>query len=254
MGSASFHVVAGFLPLLKRLGIASAEDAFQTPHAKVWRSIRERENATIDPPDGSPRLHLKRDKLNLGTTGAASEGAGILTLAAHGLPTATLVAYGTLPDARSFAITEDLCGFAPADQLIRAGTPFNVLAPALGAVAGRLHQQRLFHQDLYLCHFFAKIDGSTVDVRLIDLARVLDRPFCPARWHVKDLAQLVYSTRDLPITSGQLDSFFDHYSAAYGAPITPRMRRLIDFKAGRIARHDIELHRRQPGRDVSIPE
>lgn len=253
MKSAStIQIQPGFEALLAELGIRDGADVFSTSHARVWRSIRERENATIDPPDGAPRLHLKRDKLPLGPKGASSEARGILALKEQGLPTAELVAFGTLPDGRSFSITQDLSGYQPADQLIRSGVSFDQLCQPLADVAGRLHRARLFHQDLYLCHFYVRNVESGFDVRLIDLARVLVRPICFARWQVKDLAQFSYSTRDLAISPGHLNHFFDLYGQAFGGTVTPRFRRLIDFKTTRIAAHDLELHRRQPNRDVTL--
>jgi heptose I phosphotransferase len=247
-----FYVSPPFASLLEQLNIRSAADVFSTPHANVWRSITERENATIDPPAG-PRLHLKRDKRRLPRTrAAAAEADGILAMNEHGLKTANLVAHGHAADGRSFAITEDLTGYQPADVAIRAGVPFEKLLPPLATTAGALHRHKLFHRDLYLCHFMAKGDGAGFDILLIDLARVLVKPFFALRWQIKDLAQFEYSTRDLPIKPAQLDDFFAIYSQAAGTRVSSSLRSKIDAKVSRIARHDLSLHQTQPGRDVSL--
>ncbi len=251
--SETFIINPKYRPALERLGLRSAADVFATSHARVWRSITERENATIDPAD-APRMHLKRDKRRLPPArSAAAEARGIAVLASHGLPTATLIAHGTSADGRSFAITEDLEGYRPADVALRAGSSFESLAAPLARTAGAMHGHRLFHRDLYLCHFMVRQAQSGVDVRMIDLARVLVRPFFAWRWQTKDLAQLVYSTREFGVGGAELQIFFEAYAAAAGGrEVTARRRREIERKVSRIARHDARLHRSQPGRDVSL--
>jgi heptose I phosphotransferase len=130
-----------------------------------------------------------------------------------------------------------------------------LLAPT-AALAARLHASDAFHRDLYLCHFFAKLkdDGGVEDLRLIDCARVLIKPFWRRRWQVKDLSAFAYSTRGHAVRRETLDRWFAEYASAMPRPLTAYARRLIDLKADRIARHDAALRRRQPTRNISIPQ
>src|SRR5262249_32471539 len=62
-------------------------------------------------------------------------------------------------------------------------------------IAVGLHRARLFHKDLYLCHFF--LDHVAAEGRrltLIDLHRLARHRWLASRWRRKDLAQLLYST------------------------------------------------------------
>lgn len=253
-----FRIEPSYEELLRRAGIADAWSVFENPRIRVWRSITERENATIDIPaaDGSvTRLHIKRDKEPQHESSAGAEAAHLLALSSRGIPTASLVAYGKLPDGRSFVITEDLRGYAAADRQIAAGAvAFADLLEPTARLAGRLHASAAFHRDLYLCHFFVRPRDGGVDVRLIDCARVLIRPFWRRRWQVKDLAQFAYSTREHAVSPEELDRWFDAYGAAFGRAVSPYARRAIGLKADWIARHDAALRRRQPGRNVAIPD
>lgn len=255
-----FRVEPHYVDPLRRAGIIDAWAAFEHPSIRVWRSIRERENATLDVerPEGGPplRLHVKRDVEPQHDAPSGAEAAHLIALARRGIPTAALAAYGQLPDGRSFVITEHLAGYEPADKLIAAGgeAMFDRLLRPTAEVAARLHAAEAFHRDLYLCHFFARVEGEPADVRLIDCARVLLKPFWRRRWQIKDLAQFTYSTRSLPVTPAQRDRWFDAYAAALGRPVSAYLRKLVELKADQIARHDRVLRRKQPNRNVSIPD
>jgi hypothetical protein len=253
-----FRVEPLYEDLLRHAGIADAWAVFEHPQVRVWRSIRERENATIDlqRSDGSPvRLHVKRDVEPQHDAPSGAEAAHLLALAQRGIPTPALVAYGKLPDGRSFVITEHLHGHDPADKLLAAGVAtFDELLAPTATLAGRLHASGAFHRDLYLCHFLARRTDGTLEVRLIDCARVLINPFWRRRWQAKDLSQFLYSTREHAVPPEQIDRWFAAYAAAAGAPVPPWLRTLVALRADRIARHDRVLRRKQPARNVSIPD
>jgi heptose I phosphotransferase len=64
-------------------------------------------------------------------------------------------------------------------------------------ITATLHGARLFHKDLYLCHFF--LDASIAAdgagrLTLIDLHRLGEHRWTAARWRWKDLGQLLFST------------------------------------------------------------
>lgn len=69
----------------------------------------------------------------------------------------------------------------------------------MARIALTLHAARLFHKDLYLCHFFLDIDrlergGGPPRLVLIDLHRLSSRRFGSSWLRWKDLGQLLYST------------------------------------------------------------
>lgn len=245
----TFHVAPGYQPLMREIGL-DAEAVWSHPNIKVWRSITERENATLDAtrPDSSPiRLHIKRfHPTKQKTTPADQEAQGIRLLQQANIPTVPLVAWGHLTDGRSFLITEDLAGYRPADQL---GANLEQALPALAQLAAKLHAANLHHRDLYLCHFFVNEQN---EVRLIDAGRVKQLPGRPFRWRwiVKDLAQAAYSM----LEKGWPMEFQRRFLECYSPDQTPALQRAVDRKVRRIARHDHNLRASQPGRNVSIPK
>jgi hypothetical protein len=238
-------------PLVREVGLT---DPFADPRVRVWRSLPDRENATVDHarPDGTTvRLHVKRyPASNPDTLAAEVEGHRLLT-AAH-LPTAPLVAHGRLADGRSFAAFLDLAGYTPADKWLAAGGAFEQLLVPTADLAASLHAAGLHHRDLYLCHFM--LSDDVTDVRLIDVARVarLANPLTRRRWIVKDLAQFWYSTTKLAVTDDQRAAWLARYAERRG--LSPSsLANAVRRKAAAIARHDVRLNRHQPRRNVSIP-
>jgi hypothetical protein len=136
------------------------------------------------------------------------------------------------------------------------GLPFGRLLEPTAALAAKLHQRGLHHRDLYLCHFFAKISGDAVDLRLIDCARVKRLPgfLTRFRWIVKDLAQFWYSSlKHGQIADADRAAWLGHYAEQRGVTSVTRLRRAIERKVGWITKHDAKLNRAQPNRNISIP-
>ena len=253
---AKFHVAPQYQPLMRYVGL-DADAVFTHPAIKVWRSIPERENCTLDAEFGGRkiRLHIKRYRPTTGfTLPADDEAKAIRALIVEQIPTTPLVGWGSLPDRRSFVITEDLAGYEAADKLIEAVMPFEKMLNSTADLAAKLHAHGLHHRDLYLCHFFVKRDDPN-DVRLIDAARVarLGGIFTRARWIKKDLAQFWYSTLSLPITDDERLAWLQRYSEQRSLPSAQPLVKGIERKAKWIARHDRKLSMKQPGRNVSIP-
>lgn len=251
------HVASGFQPAMRQIGL-DAETVFTHPDIRPWRRLSDRENCTLDAAvDGrSIRLHIKRYVRSArNKTPAEEEFAGYQLLLAHGIPTAPLIAWGTLEDGRSFVIFEDLAGFTPADKLIETGTDFSVFQQCTADLAAKLHHAGLHHRDLYLCHFMIKPGGEQTDVRLIDPARVRRLPgfITRGRWIVKDLAQFWYSSLKLPLTEAQRTAWLLRYCQQRQLPGAALMRQNIDRKMRRIARHDAKLNQLEPTRNISIP-
>ncbi len=254
---AKFHVSPQYQPLMRQIGL-DAEAVFAHPHIRVWRSIPERENCTLDTQLNGHliRLHIKRYHPARGFTLPGDEEAqAIRALLVEQIPTAPLVGWGSLPDRRSFVITEDLAGYQAADKLVEGGMPFDRILTATADLAAKLHNRGLHHRDLYLCHFFVRTEDPT-DARLIDAARVarLGGVFTRSRWIRKDLAQFWYSTLALPITDPQRLAWMQRYSEQRGMPSPHLLVEGIQRKVRWIQRHDEKLRRQQPDRNISIPK
>jgi Lipopolysaccharide kinase (Kdo/WaaP) family len=247
-----FRVDPAYQPLFREIGL-DAESVFVDPRIKVWRSLPDRDNCTLDATltDGrAVRLHIKRYP---SPGPAENEVAGHQLLEEQQIPAAQIVAHGRLSNGRSFVILPDLSGYTPADKLVQQGIPFESLLIPTADLAALLHMRGLHHRDLYLCHFMAKIDGDKVDVKLIDTARV--RKFnvlTRHRWIVKDLAQFWFSTLALPITEDQRRRWLDRY-AKQRQLFPTKYRNDIERKVRSIARHDARLNLAQPSRNISLP-
>ena len=74
------------------------------------------------------------------------------------------------------------------------------LVMAVAAFARRFHQSGVVHRDFYLCHLLKSRDPQITSLAVLDLHRALIFPSIPERWRLRDLAALLYSTFDLPIS------------------------------------------------------
>ncbi len=252
-----FHVAPGYQPLMRVVGL-DAEGVFTHPDIKVWRSITERENCTLDCMDADRknlRLHIKRyHAASRKISPAQEEARGIQALMDAAIATVPLVGWGELPDGRSFIISMDLAGYEAADKLLAGGARFDRLRDPTADVAAKLHDAGLHHRDLYLCHFFARVEGEEVDLRLIDAARVRLLPaFLTRRWIVKDLAQFWYSGMQAGVLEEQRRAWLERYARQRRLERFDGLLRSVIKKAAWIARHDAKLRAVQPDRNVSIP-
>ena len=226
-------------------GLSEVAAWFDDPRVRVWRDIRERQNATLDLDDAT-RLHVKRLRPPHGRE-LEAEVQGVRLLESAGITTVPLVAWGTDEGGGGVLVTRDLAGFTPADALLEGGRPFDDLLAPTADVAAKLHAAGLHHRDLYPCHFLLDAAGA---VCLIDAARVGKLPrLTRRRWVVKDLAQFRYGGERAGVAAAQLDAWLDRYA---GGAAPPRLAAAVLRKAARIARHDAALRRRQPGRDASL--
>ena len=164
--SGFYKVEAEHADLVRAAGLTDAMSVFDNPKIVVWRDIKERQNCVLDVDD--KRLHIKRDKAGFSTS--LDEVNGLQLLKKELIPTTPLVGHGKLNDGRGFVITLHLDGYSDCEQLVLAGTLFETLLIPTAQLAGQLHRDGLHHRDLYLCHFFAKVEEDVVGVRLIDAA------------------------------------------------------------------------------------
>ena len=252
----SMHVAPRYQPIFREAGL-DADAIFNSPDVKPWRTLKDRENCTLDVtrPDGSAiRFHIKRfpPYRSMGSP-ADQEVNALRTLELEGISTVPLVGWGKLGDRRSFVITEDLAGYEAADKLIESGVSFDRLLEPTADLTARLHSAGLHHCDLYLCHFFARVSEDRVDMRLIDAARIARLGLLARRWIIKDLAQFWYSTLNLNVTQSQRMAWLDRYAANRKLESVVKLQRAIQKKSNWIARHDAALRKKQPHRNVSIP-
>lgn len=254
------RVTPQYQPLFREVGL-DAEAVFDHELIHPWRKLSDRENCTLDFTDGNGdlhRWHIKRYRpplLGLRTP-AELEVAGYRELHSHEIPSASLVGWGQLSDRRSFVISEDLNGYEACDKLLAdGGVPFDRLLEPTAQLAAKLHAAGLHHRDLYLCHFFAPIDGDAIDVKLIDVARVrrLRSPLTRRRWIIKDLAQFWFSTLEHSCIADEMrNAWLAAYASRRGIN-AQSLRSAIQSKSDSIARHDRKLRELQPNRNISIP-
>lgn len=101
----------------------------------------------------------------------------------------------------------------------------------LARLTRELHRRRMYHKDLYLCHFYmpesdcrSVPDSFAGRIHMIDFHRLARHRFARHWFQVKDLAQLLYSTGELPeITSRDRFRFWKLYcSGDWGVSRPPR--------------------------------
>ena len=181
-------------------------------------------------------------------------------LARLGISTLRPIAFGErmhgIWERASFAMTaeiegeslEQLAGRAAEDATARPSWRDRVeIIRQLALIARRLHENRLFHRDLYLCHVFLNrnADGSIV-LQLIDLARMLEAPLNGRRWRIKDLASLNYSAPPGLVTRADRLRFLYDYclDPARSGGVDRGLVRAVLARTRRMARHDASRARR----------
>jgi heptose I phosphotransferase len=168
--------------------------------------------------------------------GAKNEWKAIQRLSQLQINTTPLVGYGQrgLNPARlqSFVITEDITDTISletlANQTIKNKLSFSFkrsLIKEIARIARTLHDNGMNHRDFYICHFLmkvfqkpetsGKIHASSEKepvLYLIDLHRMLEHRSLPARWRIKDLAGLYFSSMDCELTRRDRLRFIQHYT------------------------------------------
>jgi Lipopolysaccharide kinase (Kdo/WaaP) family len=118
------------------------------------------------------------------------------------------------------------------------------LVAEMARITATLHSARIFHKDLYLCHFYldrACLQADSQDVRLslIDLHRLGEHRYWSDRWRWKDLGQLLYSTEGVAgIDRGDILRFWSHYRREVALRWPRWQARMIQLKARRYLEHN----------------
>lgn len=115
------------------------------------------------------------------------------------------------------------------------------LAAEMAGIVATLHSHRLFHKDLYLCHFF--LDAARPEagrrLTLIDLHRLAEHRVLAARWRWKDLGQLLFSTVGVAgIDDRDRLRFWMHYRRGMTFRWPGFERRAVRLKAARYLAHN----------------
>ncbi|MFQ5429837.1 MAG: lipopolysaccharide kinase InaA family protein [Phycisphaerae bacterium] len=264
------------IPLLQAAGIGGFNDVFHYSDGDALNKPglsphRERVRMEVGASGGRTRVfYLKRylrppmrEQLRRIAEVGLKHGSGwremhfIKRLTLLGIPTLRAVAFGQkmrgVIEKKSFAITEAIDGQS-LERVAEAAARNPGAAPAwtqrreiirqLAFITRRLHENRLYHRDLYLCHVFLanNTDGAVV-LRLIDLARMIEKPRNPDRWRIKDLAALDYSAPASVVTRADRVRFLYDYDANLagrpaGRAALRALARSVRSRARRMARHD----------------
>ncbi len=104
-------------------------------------------------------------------------------------------------------------------------------------IVGKMHQLKLYHQDLYLCHFLCSSEKKAIPLTIIDLQRVKKDPLFKLKWQIKDLAQLFFSSKNF-LTKEDIEYFWTNYKNISKTRIPKHLIFLIVYlKSLQIERH-----------------
>lgn|GEM_PF-2944423 len=213
--------------------------------ARLLRRKESRRNAVLDTAQGRFffKVHEKSARFR-GSSEGIREWRGYHALARFGVATPPPAACGW-HGSTSFFVSFDEGG-APLDDVIRderqggargadEARKHHALTRDLGRLVARFHRCGFFHHDLYLCHVLCT---AGLRLTLIDLQRLDEGGLRQRHGRVKDLAALLYSSLEIPITASDRLRFLATYRG--GASLDHTGRRLIEKverKARRIAAH-----------------
>ena len=149
---------------------------------------------------------------------------------------------------RSFVLLEDLSDYTILEDLTadcRQRPPSRIrkcaLIDAVGRFAARFHAAGINHRDFYICHLLAKESGEAdYEIAVIDLHRAQIRDAVPRRWRKRDLAALLFSTRDLPLSRADRLRFVRAYASRAPAAVVRENRAFWDSVAERASKLEPE--------------
>lgn len=165
-------------------------------------------------------------QLRLPIISARNEWCAIKRLHELHIPTQDVVGYGYrgINPARreSFLITRELTNFITLEDLGKEWkkTPPSFkfkqqLIQEVARIAKTLHKNGINHRDFYICHFLLDLleySKHSIKLYLIDLHRAQIRHRTPARWVIKDLAGIYFSSKDIGLTQRDCLRFIKAYS------------------------------------------
>lgn len=87
------------------------------------------------------------------------------------------------------------------------------------------HKEGLFHQDCYLNHFYW--DEKNKIILVLDLSRVIEKPWVTLKYQIKDLAQLAFSFETY--LEDEAPIWWQHFLRFYEQITKPKFQLLRDF-------------------------
>jgi len=243
-GEGTLRVAEKWHPELAEAGFGRLAD-FVAPSGADVDCVRQRDGRRNFVVGAAPRRYFFKvhgpEAGGRQPSQGAREWENNMRLMRYGLPVAALAAWGENRESSFFASRDR--GGVPLDDVLRRRPAHSGpcdgevrdLARAAGRLVGAFHRAGFFHRDLYLCHILLE-EGRLI---FIDLQRLEEGYLFERRGQIKDLAALLYSSRDLPITETDRLRFLAAYLG--GGRLRPSARGLVAAvrrKADRIARHD----------------
>jgi heptose I phosphotransferase len=114
----------------------------------------------------------------------------------------------------------------------------------MARITAILHRARVFHKDLYLCHFFLDLEDAADATReprlsLIDLHRLKEHRYLGDWWRWKDLGQLLFSTESIAgISVRDRVRFWKSYCRLTGIKRPAIHASMVRLRAARYAGHN----------------
>jgi heptose I phosphotransferase len=160
----------------------------------------------------------------LAVLSAKNEWLAIRALEQLSIPTLQIAGYGCRgmnpAQLQSFLLTHELTNTVSLEDFCknwRTHPPLfkikRALIKEIARMAALLHQQGINHRDFYLCHFLLDqaSEPFAPKLYLIDLHRAQIRQTAPARWIIKDLAGLYFSSKEIGLSTRDLYFFIREY-------------------------------------------
>jgi heptose I phosphotransferase len=171
--------------------------------------------------------------------GALNEWRALLAFHAHNIPTMTPICAGRKPllwkiEKESFLLTDDLGDTIRLNDFLKENSAIPCrgkvletkkrILENLADITRRMHGVGINHRDYYLYH--------------------IDK--VGKRWMVKDLAALLFSSLEVPVTHGQRLAFYKRYMQINRLSVDDKtLIRLIIKKCNKIARHTQRMYGEQ---------
>jgi UDP-glucose:(heptosyl)LPS alpha-1,3-glucosyltransferase len=272
MGGTSLMTVhRDFIPVLKQSGLLSFDAVMATTMGQVIKSIPARTINRLTLPPHNDLFYLKRHRSPSAWARIwkrrPSEGQGewkqIVAFHAAGLPTMTPVAAGerrTFFSDESFLMTRSLDGYVSLEKwvpsVLASQSPLQQarmkrrLIDPLATLTHKMHQAGFYHRDFYLTHLLIKEGWNgeeEIDLRIIDLQRVIRPIWFVGHWRIKDIAALHYSTPAQLFTRRERLRFYLTYLGCSERP-NRRFLRAVEQKAKRIDAHSMKIYARRDAR------
>jgi len=254
-----------FSEFLDASGLHSFDDFMRMEGMVVKSAVRERSTQRLDLAGVAVYVkkhffpgirEILKNLLRLQfPVGALNEWHALLAFHAHNIPTMTPICAGSKPlfwkiEKESFLLTSDLGEATRLNDFLKANKAIPCrgkllekkrgILENLADITRRMHSAGINHKDYYLCHILM---DNREKLYVIDLHRVNVREKVGKRWMVKDLAALLFSSLEVPVTHGQRLAFYKRYMQINQlSPDDKMLIRLIVKKCNKIARHTEKMY------------